>query len=84
MKKRTHNIYVTKLVEPKVINRVGRSHKVTFSELLIGLRGGNVELVQDPFLDETLVASGLFVAVRTTEAFTFKTGWNKLWVSVRV
>ena len=45
MKKRTHNIYVTKLVEPKVINRVGRSHKVTFSELLIGLRGGNVELV---------------------------------------
>lgn len=45
VKKRTHNIYVTKLVEPKVINRVGRSHKVTFSELLIGLRGGNVELV---------------------------------------
>jgi hypothetical protein len=41
----THNVYVTKFVEPKVINRVGRSHKVTFSELLVGLRGGYVELV---------------------------------------
>jgi len=40
-----HNIYVTKLVEPKVIRSVGRSHKVTFAELLVGLRGGDVELV---------------------------------------
>ena len=57
----THNVYITKLVEPKVINSVGRGHKVTFAELLVGLRGGDVELVKDPFLDETLVASGLFV-----------------------
>jgi hypothetical protein len=62
MKRRwTHNVYITKLVEPKVINGVGRGHKVTFAELLIGFRGGDVELVKDPFLDETLVASGLFV-----------------------
>jgi hypothetical protein len=57
----THNVYITKLVQPKVINCVGRGHKVTFAELLVGLRGGDVELVKDPFLDETLVASGLFV-----------------------
>lgn len=44
-RKWTHNVYVTKFVEPKVINRVGRSHKVTFSKLLVGLRGGDVELV---------------------------------------
>jgi len=57
------NVYITKLVEPKVINRVGRGDKVTFAELLVGLRGvdASVELVKDPFLDKTLVASGLFV-----------------------
>ncbi len=60
-KNEAHNVYITKFVEPKVINGVGRGHKVTFAELLVGLRGGNVELVKDPFLDETLVASRLFV-----------------------
>jgi hypothetical protein len=65
MKRRwAHNVYITKLVEPKVINRVGRGHKVTFTELPVGLRGGDVELVKNPFFDETLVASGLFVTRR--------------------
>lgn len=45
----THNVYITKLIEPEVVNRVGHGHKVTFAELLVGLRGGDVELVQDPF-----------------------------------
>ena len=55
----THNIHITKLVKPKVVNCVGRGHEVTFTELLVGLRGSDVKFVQDPLLDETLVASGL-------------------------
>lgn len=54
-----HNIYVTKLVEPKVVHRVGCRHKVAFAELLVGLCGSNVEFVQDPPLDETLISCGL-------------------------
>lgn len=85
----THNIYITKLVKPEVINRVSRSHEVTFVKLLVRLCGGDVELVKDPFLDETLVASGLFF-IREREsqenynlAFISKTG-NKLWVWLRI
>jgi hypothetical protein len=55
----THNVYITKLVKPKVVSRVGRRHEVAFTKLLVGLRGRNVKLVQDPLLNETLVASGL-------------------------
>jgi hypothetical protein len=58
-KETAHNIYVTKLVEPKVVHRVGCSHKVAFAELLVGLRGSDVKFVQDPLLDETLVSCGL-------------------------
>jgi hypothetical protein len=62
MKRRwTHDVYITKLVEPEVINGVGRGHKITLAELLVSFRGGDVEFVKDPSLDETLVASGLFV-----------------------
>jgi hypothetical protein len=43
--KKTHNVYVTKLVEPKVIHRVGRGHKITFAKLFVCFRGGDVELV---------------------------------------
>lgn len=89
-KRWTHNVYITKLVEPKVINCVGRRHKVTFAELLVGLRGGDIELVKDPFLDETLVASGLFVtrgrekSGNLQSCFYFKDGRDKLWVWVRI
>jgi len=55
----THNVYITKLVKPKVVNCVGCSHEVAFTELLVGLHGSDVKFVQDPLLNETLVASGL-------------------------
>jgi hypothetical protein len=90
MKRRwTHNVYITKLVEPEVINGVGRGHKVTFAELLVSFCGGDVELVKDPFLDETLVPSGLFVtrgreSQRTTILFYLKDGRDILWVWVRI
>jgi hypothetical protein len=85
----THDVYITKFVEPKVINRVGRGHKVTFAELLVGLRGSDVELVKNPFLDETLVASGLFVTrgrerQENYNLVYFKDGRDKLWVWVRI
>ena len=75
-------------MKPKVINRVGRSHKVPFAELLVGLRGGDVELVKNPFLDETLVASGLFVTRgRKAEILQscsyFKDGRDELYAWVR-
>lgn len=54
-----HNIYVTKLVEPKVVHRVGCRHKVAFTELLVHFRGSDIEFVQDPLLDETFVSCGL-------------------------
>ena len=44
-KETAYNIYVTKLVEPKVVHRVGCSHKVAFAELLVGLRSGDVKFV---------------------------------------
>lgn len=57
----THNVYVTKFVKPKVVNCVGCGHEVAFTKLLVGLHDSDVKLVQDPLLDETLVASGLSV-----------------------
>ena len=85
----THNEHITKLVEPKVIHRVGRTHKVTFAEMLIGLRGGDVELVKDPFLHKTLFAGGLFVTrgkgkSGKIQSFRFQRQGDKLWVWIRV
>lgn len=85
----THNVYITELVEPEVINGVRRGHEVTFAELLVSFRGGNVELVKDPFLNKNLVSSRLFVtkgreSQQTTILFYFKNGRDKPWVWVRV
>lgn len=55
----THNIHITKLVKPKVVNCVSCGHEVAFTKLFVGLRGGDVKFVQDPLFDETLVSSGL-------------------------
>ena len=53
-------VCVTKVVRLKVINRIGNRHEVTFTELPVGLRDDDVELVRDPFL----VVGGLFVNQR--------------------
>jgi hypothetical protein len=50
--------------------------------LLVGLRSGDVELVKDPFLDETLVAGGLFVTRGQEDynlVFILKTGETNFW-----
>ncbi len=57
-------------------------------KLFVDLRSGDVELVKDPFLDKTLIASGLFVTrkreVRRAAVLFFKDGRNKPSVWVRV
>lgn len=72
---KAHNIYVTKLVEPEVVHRIGCRHKIAFAELLVDLRGSDVEFVQDPLLDETLVSCGLLTdqGVRWYSGFKMKT-----------
>jgi hypothetical protein len=57
----THDVHITELVQPKVVRRVGGGHKVPHGEGRVDLDRGDVELVQDPFLDEALFACGLFV-----------------------
>jgi hypothetical protein len=78
-----HNIYVTKLVEPKVVHCVGCGHKVAFAELLVGLCSSDVKFVQNPLLDETLVPSGLLPDRKVRRVVSIQDE-NKLWVLVRV
>ena len=55
----TYNVYVAQLVQPEVVHGVRRVHEVTFGELLVDLLRGKVQLLQNPLLDEALVARGL-------------------------
>jgi hypothetical protein len=55
----THNIHVTQFVEPKILHCVGCCRQIAFAELLVSLCGSDIEFVQDPLLDETLVACRL-------------------------
>jgi hypothetical protein len=55
----THNIHVTQFVEPKILHRLGCCRQIAFAELLVSLCGSDIEFVQDPLLDETLVACRL-------------------------
>ena len=59
----THDVDIAELVEPEVVDGVGRVHEIALSHLLVGLLGSNVELAEDPALDEALLASGLVTRV---------------------
>ena len=47
----THNVDVTELVQPEIVEHVRSGHEVADLELLVDLSGGCVELVEDPALD---------------------------------
>ena len=55
----TYDVYVAQLVQPEVVRCTRCVHEVAIAELLVDLVGSQVELMQDPLLDEALVAGGL-------------------------
>lgn len=55
----THDVDIAKLVQPEVIRYARRVHEVALLELLVDLLGRDVKLVEDPSLDETLLARWL-------------------------
>ena len=55
----THDINITKLIEPEIVRGGRGGHEVSIREVLIDLFCGNIELVNNPLLNKTLVACGL-------------------------
>lgn len=55
----TDNVNVAEFVQPEVVNGSCCSHEVSVDELLVSLDSCNVELVQDPFLNESFGAAWL-------------------------
>ena len=55
----TYDVDVTELVQPEVVEDVRGGHEVADLELLVDLSCGGVELVENPALDQALLASGL-------------------------
>ena len=58
-RRKTHNVHITELVQPEVVHGVRRVHEVALRKLLVDLFGSEVHLLQNPLLDEALVARGL-------------------------
>ncbi len=63
----TYDVDVAELVQPEVVRSTGRVHEVAVGKLLVDLIHSLVELVQNPFLDEAFVASGLPDTVISTK-----------------
>lgn len=55
----THDVDVAKLIQPEVIRCVRSRHEIPLGELRVDFSSRDVELVQDPFLNEAFVATGL-------------------------
>ena len=58
-REQAYDVDVTQLVQPEVVRSASRVHEVTLRKLLVDLLCGEVKLVQDPLLDQTLVSSRL-------------------------
>lgn len=56
----TYDVNVAELVQPEVVRSARRGHEVTLSKLLVDLLRSGVELVQNPLLDQALLAGGLY------------------------
>lgn len=57
--KRAYDVDITQLVQPEVVHRGGRGHEIALREVLVYLIRGDVELVQDPLLDEAFLSGRL-------------------------
>jgi hypothetical protein len=55
----THNVDVANFVKPEAVDVVGGLHEVAVAKVLVDVGRGDVELVEDPALDERLASSGL-------------------------
>ena len=57
--KRAYDVDVAQLVQPEVVHRGSRGHEVALREVLVHLIRSDVELVQDPLLDEAFLSGRL-------------------------
>jgi hypothetical protein len=57
---RFYDVDITQFVQPEVVYRRCGEHKITISESGINLLSSDVQFVQNPLLDETLISSGLY------------------------
>lgn len=55
----TYDVNVAELVQPEVVRSARRGHEVALCKLLVDLLRRGVELVQNPLLDQALLASRL-------------------------
>lgn len=55
----THDINITKFIQPKVVYRASGCHEVALGKLGIDFDGGDIEFVEDPLFDKTFVTSWL-------------------------
>lgn len=54
-----NDVDVADIIEPEAVRLCGRSHEVALGESLVDDDSGMVELLEDPALNERLVAGGL-------------------------
>lgn len=62
---RTNDVDIADLVEPEAVDIVGGLHEVAVAKVGVNIGGGGVELLEDPLLDERLVAGGLWSSVES-------------------
>lgn len=66
----SYDVDIAQLVEPEVVRCASRVHEVALVQLLVDLLGRKVQLVQDPLLNQALVAGGLMSLVNTRKKET--------------
>lgn len=55
----TYNVYITQLVQPEVVRNCSCSHEIPYFKVSVDLASSKVELVENPSLNEALIAGKL-------------------------
>jgi hypothetical protein len=59
----THDVYITQLVKPKIVNSICRHKEVPFRQLFVDLVSRHVQPIEDPLLHKALVSGGLVLGL---------------------
>lgn len=59
IQKTAHDVYVTQLVKPEIVNSVCRHQEVPFRQLFVDFVGRHVQPVEDPLFYDALLSGGL-------------------------
>jgi len=55
----THDVYVTQLVQPKIVRGCSGSHEIPRFKVSVDLARSEVELMENPSLNEALISGQL-------------------------